>query len=39
VFAGLDLALFYPELNDHYLFCATEKVSKQQMDQLAKEVA
>ncbi|MFO7989758.1 MAG: aminomethyl-transferring glycine dehydrogenase subunit GcvPA [Thermodesulfobacteriota bacterium] len=39
VFAGLDLAPYYPELNDHYLFCATEKVSKQQMDQLAKEVA
>ncbi|EMS79424.1 aminomethyl-transferring glycine dehydrogenase subunit GcvPA [Desulfotignum phosphitoxidans] len=39
VFAGLDLAPYYPELTDHYLFCATEKVSKQQMDQLAKEVA
>jgi glycine dehydrogenase subunit 1 len=39
MFAGLDLAPYYPELTDHYLFCATEKVSKQQMDQLAKEVA
>lgn len=39
LFAGLDLAPYYPELTDHYLFCATEKVSKQQMDQLAKEVA
>jgi glycine dehydrogenase subunit 1 len=39
LFAGLDLAPFYPELNDHYLFCATEKISRQQMDQLAKEVA
>jgi glycine dehydrogenase subunit 1 len=39
MFAGLDLAPFYPELTDHYLFCATEKISRQQMDQLAKEVA
>ncbi|MEE4364778.1 MAG: aminomethyl-transferring glycine dehydrogenase subunit GcvPA [Desulfotignum sp.] len=39
MFAGLDLAPFYPQLTDHYLFCATEKVSRQQMDQLAKEVA
>ncbi len=39
VFAGLDLAPYYPELKDHFLFCATEKVSRQQMDQLAKEVA
>ncbi|MFO7913845.1 MAG: aminomethyl-transferring glycine dehydrogenase subunit GcvPA [Desulfotignum sp.] len=39
MFAGLDMAPFYPQLTDHYLFCATEKVSRQQMDQLAKEVA
>ncbi|HKL01748.1 MAG TPA: aminomethyl-transferring glycine dehydrogenase subunit GcvPA [Desulfotignum sp.] len=39
MFAGLDLAQFYPELTNHYLFCATEKVSRQEMDQLAKEVA
>jgi glycine dehydrogenase subunit 1 len=39
LFAGLDLTPFYPELTDHYLFCATEKISRQQMDQLAKEVA
>mgnify|MGYP006286450559 FL=1 len=39
MFAGLDLAPLYPQLTDHYLFCATEKVSRQQMDQLAKEVA
>ncbi len=38
VFAGMDLEPFYPELKDHYLFCATEKVSKKDMDQLAKEV-
>ncbi|MFU8770536.1 MAG: glycine dehydrogenase, partial [Desulfotignum sp.] len=39
LFAGLDLTPFYPELTGHYLFCATEKISRQQMDQLAKEVA
>jgi glycine dehydrogenase subunit 1 len=39
IFAGLDLAPYYPELKDHYLFCATETVSKKDMDQLAKEVA
>jgi glycine dehydrogenase subunit 1 len=39
LFAGLDLEPFYPQLTDHYLFCATEKVSREQMDQLAKEVA
>ena len=38
MFAGLDLEPHYPERTDHYLFCATEKVSRQQMDQLAKEV-
>ncbi len=38
VFAGLNLELFYPELKNHYLFCATEKVSKDDIDQLAKEV-
>ena len=39
MFAGLDLEPFYPQLTDHYLFCATEKVTREQMDQLAKEVA
>jgi glycine dehydrogenase subunit 1 len=39
LFAGLDLEPLYPQLTDHYLFCATEKVSREQMDQLAKEVA
>ncbi len=38
IFAGLDLEPYYPELRDHYLFCATEKVSKKDIDQLAKEV-
>ncbi len=38
ILAGFDLERFYPEFKDHYLFCATEKVSKQDIDQLAKEV-
>jgi glycine dehydrogenase subunit 1 len=38
IFAGIDLEPYYPELKGHYLFCATEKVSKNDMDQLAKEV-
>ncbi|MBU0972217.1 MAG: aminomethyl-transferring glycine dehydrogenase subunit GcvPA [Proteobacteria bacterium] len=38
IFAGMDLEPYYPELKDHYLFCATETVSKNDMDQLAKEV-
>ncbi len=38
IFAGIDLEPYYPELKDHYLFCATEKVSKNDIDQLAKEV-
>ena len=39
VFAGLELGPYYPELEGHYLFCATETVSKKDMDELAKEVA
>ena len=38
VFAGMDVAPFYPELKQHYLFCATETVSKSDIDQLVKEV-
>ncbi len=38
IFAGTDLEPFYPELKQHYLFCATEKVSKDDIDQLVKEV-
>jgi glycine dehydrogenase subunit 1 len=39
IFAGMDLAPFYPDMTDAYLFCATETVSKTDMDRLAKEVA
>ena len=38
IFAGVELEPFYPEFKQHYLFCATEKISKADIDQLAKEV-
>ena len=38
LFAGVCLEPYYPEMADHYLFCATETVSRQAMDLLAKEV-
>jgi glycine dehydrogenase subunit 1 len=38
IFAGIDLEPFFPELKQHYLFCATETLSKQDIDTLAKEV-
>lgn len=38
LFAGVPLESYYPEMTDHYLFCATETVSRQAMDLLAKEV-
>ncbi|SLM29455.1 putative glycine dehydrogenase (decarboxylating) subunit 1 (fragment) [Desulfamplus magnetovallimortis] len=36
--AGLCLEKYYPELKDHYLFCATEVFSKEDIDALAMEV-
>jgi glycine dehydrogenase subunit 1 len=38
IVAGLPLARFYPDLADHYLFCVTEAVSKEDMDILVREV-
>ncbi|MCP3874431.1 MAG: aminomethyl-transferring glycine dehydrogenase subunit GcvPA [Desulfobacteraceae bacterium] len=38
IFAGMSLESFYPELKTHYLFCATETISKDDIDQLVKEV-
>jgi len=38
IFAGVKLEPFYPEFKQHYLFCATETISKADIDQLAKEV-
>ncbi len=38
IIAGLDLEAFYPLLKGHYLFCATETISKTDIETLAKEV-
>jgi len=38
IFAGIHLEPYYPELKQHYLFCATETISKSDIDHLAKEV-
>ena len=38
IVAGLPLECHYPELTDHYLLCATETASRQDMDTLVKEV-
>lgn len=39
IVAGLPLAPYYPELRGCYLLCATETMSKADMDLLVKEVA
>jgi len=36
--AGIDISTFYPELPDHYLLCATETNTREDMDALIKEV-
>ena len=38
IIAGLDLAPYYPELENHYLFCVTETKSGVEMDQLVQEM-
>ena len=38
IFPGLDLETFYPELAQHYLFCATETIEKSDIDLLIKVV-
>jgi glycine dehydrogenase subunit 1 len=38
IVAGLSLAADYPELENHFLFCATETKSKEDMDLLVKEL-
>ena len=38
IVAGLPLAEYYPELDNHYLFCVTEVHSKADLDLLVKEV-
>jgi len=36
--AGLDLEPYYPKLVNHYLFCATEVFSRNDLETLAREV-
>jgi glycine dehydrogenase subunit 1 len=38
IIPGLPLARFYPELSNHYLLCVTETMSKEDMDNLVREV-
>ena len=38
IIAGLNLAPYYPELENHYLFCVTETTSGVEMDQLVQEM-
>lgn len=39
ILPGLPLEGYYPELKDHYLICVTETKSKNELDELVKEVA
>ncbi len=39
IIAGLALENYYPELAGHYLLCVTETAGREDMDELAKEVA
>ena len=38
IVAGLPLATYYPELENHYLFCVTETKAREDMDLLIKEM-
>ncbi|HIJ54654.1 MAG TPA: aminomethyl-transferring glycine dehydrogenase subunit GcvPA [Deltaproteobacteria bacterium] len=38
IIAGLDLAPYYSELENHYLFCVTETKSRAEMDRLVQEM-
>ncbi len=38
IIAGMDIEPYYPSLKDHYLFCATEIFSRQDIENLALEV-
>ncbi len=38
ILAGLPLECYYPDMKDHYLFCATEVLSRQDIENLVKEV-
>jgi glycine dehydrogenase subunit 1 len=38
IVAGIPLSTYYPELHDHYLLCVTETKSREDLDELVKEV-
>jgi len=38
IVAGLNIEKYYPALKNHYLFCATELFSKEDIEMLAREV-
>jgi glycine dehydrogenase subunit 1 len=38
IIAGLHLTPYYPELENHYLFCVTETKSREDIDSLVREV-
>jgi glycine dehydrogenase subunit 1 len=38
IIAGISISSFYPELTDHYLLCATETNSREDIDAFIKEV-
>ncbi len=38
IYAGIKLARYYPELKNHYLFCATETIKREDIENLAREV-
>ena len=39
IVAGLPMEPYYPELSGHYLLCATETTSKEDIDELVKELS
>jgi len=39
IFAGIDLARFYPELRNEFLVCATETKNREQLDYFSGELA
>ncbi|MBW1997448.1 MAG: aminomethyl-transferring glycine dehydrogenase subunit GcvPA [Deltaproteobacteria bacterium] len=39
IVAGLPLKRYYPELKDHYLLCVTETITREDMDELVREIS
>jgi glycine dehydrogenase subunit 1 len=38
IMAGIPLSAYYPELQDHYLLCVTETKTREDLDELVREV-